>query len=184
MKEIMIAGTGTQFDGKTVAVPNTQRVWSVIKPPNVTDWLFTDPQSQSDLDFETIDCQFTGVVFEKEGRRAEVWAPLEQHQQVIREAGEASKIHPGIKPPPTSEPKRAPSKVITLDSDLDDLDCDDEDEDDEPSFEDWWFGQREHAYDEMERQVAERLKATLLWQGPITDRKKPAGFNFIRNMNS
>lgn len=86
--------------------------------------------------------------------------------------------------------EKEPKETFTLESELDgdEWDLDNEDDEDEelgPSFEDWWLARRERAYDEMERNVSEQLKATLLWQGPFDPTKKRnASFNIIRDMGS
>lgn len=188
----MITGTGTSADSKEYAIPDYTGVWSVMKPPKF-DWSAA-PQDDVAPNLERIDCQFTGVVFEKNGQRAEVWAPLSQHEEVQRQAEEANKLYPGIfntfKSPPPPSPKPDPKATFTLETELDgdewDLDNDGEDEPEPVSFEDWWFGRgREDVYDEMEKKVAERLKATLLWQGPLDPTKKRnATFNIIRDMGS
>lgn len=79
--------------------------------------------------------------------------------------------------------KKEPKEIFTLESELDGDEWDLDSEDDEPpSFEDWLDGR---LCDEMEKQVAEQLKATLLWQGPFDPTKKRnAGFNIIRDMNT
>lgn len=186
----MIAGTGTGADSKTYAIPSDWRVWTVAVPPEVKDWLSGEEELM--FGFETIDCQFTGVVFTKDGNRVEVWAPLNTHDEVRRQADEASKLYPGILntfgPPPDPEPKPDPKVTFTLESELDgdEWDLDNEEEEPEPSFKDWWFGaSNERDYDEMERKVSEQLKAMLLWEGPLDpNRKRNATFNIIRDMGS
>lgn len=166
-KQIVVTGTGIEtLDNSEYTIPGDQRVWSVIKPPKIEPRL-----SNGELrfnDFERIDCQFTGMTFEGDGRKVEVWAPLERHDEICREA-ESLGIHiPQIKLKDDSKPD--PVATVTLESELDgdEWDLDNEDDDDPdlvPSFEDWWFGAREHVYGEMEKKLAEQLKATLLWTG-------------------
>lgn len=158
-KRIIITGTNTTVDGKVVEIEDHHTCYTIIKPivPRL------DGPTTDLFSYDTVNLYPTGKFLNS----VEVWVPKE----LLDEMADYRRLQDEHRRQ-REEEQKPPSKVVTLESELDDLDCDDEDEDEESAFRDWWIGMREGMYDEMEARVQEQLKATLLWSGKITPGKR------------